>query len=140
MIRNGEPQITIAELLDAPTLSRLIQLPVESVRIDEEQGVSRGAGGTGTSRAPLHVKLRNGEDLHLFAKTPTLSIVERAFFTVFQVYDNEVKFYAKHFKQLNAALRKDNWDIGPQVYHCKYVPTCRAMCFTLSFFLLSSYF
>jgi hypothetical protein len=114
VISNGKRQITVDDLLNPEKLSLLIKEEVESVNI-ESQGVSRGAGGTGTSRLPLILKLRNGQETHIFVKTPTRSLAERAFFTVFGIYENEVKFYSKYFNQMNAVLRKDKWDIGPRV-------------------------
>lgn len=117
--RNGERQVTIEDLLKPEVLSKFIKRDVASVRIDDGSGVSRGAGGTGTSRAPLWVTLRDGEELHLFVKTPTTSLLECAFFTLFRVYENEVNFYANHFTQLNLTLKKDDWDIGPRVHYSK---------------------
>lgn len=119
IISNGERQVSIDDLVNPEILSKLIKEDVESVTIDDGSGVSRGAGGTGTSRAPLWVKLRNGQEMHLFAKTPTKSLAERAFFTVFGVYDNEVNFYAKYFTKMNLILRKEDWDIGPRVFCSK---------------------
>lgn len=121
IISNGEPQTTIEELLKPQILSTFIREDVISVQIDDTNGVSRGAGGTGTSRAPLLATLRNGQELHLFVKTPTKSLLECAFFTLFRVYENEVNFYAKYFNQLNTLLKNDEWDIGPRVHFSKYV-------------------
>lgn len=135
LISNGEAQITIDDLLKPDILSKLIKQPVESVCIDSS-GVSRGAGGTGTTRAPLLVTLLNGQVLHLFAKTPTKALAERAFFTLFRVYENEVTFYSKYFNQMNALLKRDNWDIGPRVHYCKYEIFISLLSFNVVFLFL----
>lgn len=119
LVRNGEPQPEISDLLSTTVMSKLLQLPVASVAVDQEKQVCLGAGGTGTSRVPLRVELISGKVLHLFVKFPTSALAERAFLSLFQVYDNEIRFYAKLHKDFCAALGKPNWRVGPEVYHAK---------------------
>lgn len=86
-------QLTMDDLLDAKLLSSIIKKRV--IRVDSKSdAISLGAGGTGTVRFGLVAHLDDGTKLHLFVKTPTGSLFERVFLTVFRVYDNEFNFYA----------------------------------------------
>lgn len=118
-----EPVRRAEELLDPAVMSRCLGLPVKSVTITAREAISMGAGGTGTSRTALTATLASDEVLHLFVKLPTSSIAERAFMTVFQVYDNELLFYGRYINDLLSRTRcaGSRWTTAPQVFHCKYV-------------------
>lgn len=119
LVLNGERQLEVSDLLSTTAMSKLLQLPVASIVINKEKKVGLGAGGTGTSRVPLRVELLSGKVLHLFVKFPTSSLAERAFLSLFQVYDNEIRFYANLHKDFCTALGKPNWRVGPEVFHVK---------------------
>jgi hypothetical protein len=119
IIKNGERQVEISELLNPDFLSQFIGKKVRFVQIDRGASVGAGAGGNGTDRAPLIVRLDNDEELHLFVKIPTHQIIERIFLTLFKVYDNELKFYTNHVRHLNRDLSVDSWDVSPKLYCCR---------------------
>lgn len=96
-------------------LSKLINLEVESISENVGNEVVAGAGGTGTRRSALVVKLKNNQVLYLFVKTPTASIFERAFLTAFNVYQNEINFYSNVSNKLMDDA--DGWQISPKTYH-----------------------
>lgn len=111
------PRITLDQLYDAKTMSKYIQLDVESVEDNSGNKVGAGAGGTGTSRRALIVRLKTGQVLYMFVKVPTSSFMERAFMTLFQVYNNEIHFY-EHVSKLTYEDNQD-WQISPKVYYAK---------------------
>lgn len=112
-----EPQITCTDLLSPQVLSKLTHLDIEEVSLNHEDKISKGAGGTGTCRQSIIAKLKNGQTLYLFIKTPTTSILERAFMTLFKVYENELNFYSSLHKEFSQ-LDKD-WMFCPEVYYVK---------------------
>lgn len=111
------PRIDLDQLYDAKIMSKYIQLDVIKVEDNSGYKVGAGAGGTGTCRRALIVHLKGGEVLYLFVKVPTTSFMERAFMTVFQVYNNEMHFY-EHVSALTNDPH-DSWQICPKVYFAK---------------------
>lgn len=99
-------QLTMDDLLDAKLLSSLIKRTVIKVE-NKSDAISLGGGGTGTVRFGLIAHLDDGSKLHLFVKTPTGSLFERVFLTVFRVYDNEFNFYA-NIRSLLPDVSTDN--------------------------------
>lgn len=112
-------QLGMDDLLDAKLLSSLIKKTVLRVE-SKTDAISLGAGGTGTVRFGLIAYLEDGTKLHLFVKTPTGSLFERVFLTVFRVYDNEFNFYA-NIRPLLPDVRVDDGvenriERGPERY------------------------
>ena len=119
ILRREQKQVWIEELLNPTIMGQYINEEVAAVEHDK-LGVSKGAGGLGTDRAALNILLKNGRTIHAFVKTPTKSFFINAFFTVFQIYDNEMRFYVNHLKHLKECLDKPNdekWSVGPILYH-----------------------
>lgn len=118
-ICGGQKQLTLTDLENPECLSKLISRKVSRVERKKE-AISIGAGGTGTTRFGLAATLEDGSKLNLFVKTPTGSLFERVFLTLFRVYDNEFLFYAKIRGLLPDLLdsnKGNKW--CPEVYHAK---------------------